>query len=129
MSASGVRVTSFFCQPTNTPVSPSLSDLTASTPNLRRQQAIEGAGRSAAHDVPKRGGAQLKTGPLLVGVEIGEDLGGIFLDAFGNHHDRMGLAALDMRRAAARAISLADTSNSGVEMTSAPPARPAIIAR
>src|SRR5271166_4869555 len=33
------------------------------------QQAIEGAGRRAAHDVPKRGGAQLKTCPLLISVE------------------------------------------------------------
>src|SRR6266852_7960965 len=47
-------------------------------PQPGRQQAIEGAGRSAAHDVPKRGGAQLKTYPLLIGVEISEDFGGVF---------------------------------------------------
>src|SRR6266581_2212162 len=47
-------------------------------PQPGSQQAIEGAGRSAAHDVPERGGAQLKTYPLLIGVEISEDFGGIF---------------------------------------------------
>jgi putative membrane protein len=61
----------------------------------RSQQAIEGAGRSAAHDVPQRRGTQLKTGPLLVGVEISEDLGGIFFDAFGNHDDCMRFATLE----------------------------------
>ena len=50
MSASRVRVTSFFCHPTNTPVSPSLKDLTAPTPNLvanRRSKALGGAPPSA----------------------------------------------------------------------------------
>src|SRR5437667_7069750 len=59
------------------------------------QQAIEGAGRRAAHDVAKCGGTQLKTCPLLISVEISEDLGGIFFDAFGNHHNCMRLAALE----------------------------------
>src|SRR4051812_40612750 len=33
----------------------------------RSQQAIEGAGRSPAHDVTQGRGTQLKSGPLLVG--------------------------------------------------------------
>src|SRR5262249_5869704 len=44
----------------------------------RGQQAIEGARRSAAHDMSKRRGTQFKTRPLLVRIEISENPGGIF---------------------------------------------------
>jgi len=32
--------------------------------------------------------------PALISIQIGEDLGGIFFDALGNHHDCMSLVAL-----------------------------------
>src|SRR6266404_2353088 len=59
------------------------------------QQAIEGAGRGAAHDVSKRGGTQLKTCALLISVEVSEDFSGILFDAFGDHHDCMCLTSLE----------------------------------
>ena len=45
--------------------------------------------------MPQGGGTQLKTCPLLISVEISENLGGIFFDAFGNHDDRMRLTTLE----------------------------------
>ena len=59
------------------------------------QQAIEGAGWCAAHDVPRVWWRAAEACPLLICVEITKDFGRIFFDAFGNHHDRMRLAALE----------------------------------
>ena len=95
---------------------------------LGRQHAVEGGRWCAAHDVAERRGAQLEARLPWFCLEIGQDLRRVFLDTFGDHDDGVRLAALDRPRAAAAAISAAGTSNSGVEITSAPPARPAIIA-
>src|ERR1700733_9983448 len=56
-SVRGVPVTSFFCHPTNTPVSPLLKALTAPTPNLvakRRSKALGGAPRTTCPSVVAR---------------------------------------------------------------------------
>ena len=58
------------------------------------QQAIKRAGRGASDDVPQRGGTQLEPCPLLISLEKSQDFGGVFFDAFGDHHDRMGFPAL-----------------------------------
>ena len=95
---------------------------------MRRQHAVECGRRRAAHDVAEHGGAQLEADHALVLLEVGDDLGRVLLDALGDHDDGVGLAALIGRAQPLRRSRVAGTSFSGTEMTSAPPASPAIMA-